>query len=261
LDDLLALADQRLELEYLVIDDRRVPSRRLNEEEWDVRWLSNDPGIHAVLADGHDGVVVDYRSGQAVVHIVSDDVAASLRQAFQEWWRCGRLTPNADGQQQPLLLHSDIASGSGSKLVALGDAWKAFANRLARHPHEIYSLPPRKFEELIAELLSRDGFDVQLTPPTRDGGRDILAAQRTAVGDHLTLVECKRYAQHRAVDVALVRALLGTVEHERATAGLLVTTSSFTGPARAFAEPVRYRLTLKDYADLTNWLGRVLRGS
>jgi CRISPR/Cas system Type II protein with McrA/HNH and RuvC-like nuclease domain len=46
---------------------------------------------------------------------------------------------------------------------------------LARHPHLMRNLDPRKFEELVAELLRDKGYEVELTPRTRDGGLDIIA--------------------------------------------------------------------------------------
>lgn len=40
---------------------------------------------------------------------------------------------------------------------------------LALHPHKIYDLNPHKFEEVVAELIRNLGYDVILTPKTRDG--------------------------------------------------------------------------------------------
>jgi HJR/Mrr/RecB family endonuclease len=142
-----------------------------------------------------------------------------------------------------------------SRLVGFSSAqWSKLIKMLAEHPENIYSLSPRKFEELVAELLAREGLRVELTPETHDGGRDILAFMNTAVGEHLFLVECKRYSPDRPVDVALVRNLYGVVEAERATAGLLVTSSYFTKPAIAFQGFLKTRLSLKDYRKLVNWI-------
>lgn len=46
---------------------------------------------------------------------------------------------------------------------------------LASDPNRLYGLSPREFEEVIAELFQRWGYAVELTPQTRDGGRDVLA--------------------------------------------------------------------------------------
>ena len=54
---------------------------------------------------------------------------------------------------------------------------EALIERLRVQPQAIYDLPPRKFEELIAELLDDLGYEVELTPATGDGGKDIAVAK------------------------------------------------------------------------------------
>jgi restriction endonuclease Mrr len=118
---------------------------------------------------------------------------------------------------------------------------------------------PRAFEELVAELLSKEGLKVELTPLTRDGGRDIIVVSDTPFGRHLHLVECKRYSENNPIDVRLVRSLYGVVEAERATAGMLVTTTRFTPPAVEFIDSVKNRLSKKDYNDLAIWIKKHAR--
>src|SRR5215213_9454961 len=94
-------------------------------------------------------------------------------------------------------------------------------SRLAADPRLVHELSPRNFEALIAELLVRQGYYVQVTPTTRDGGKDIYAVAKSSVGSFLYVVECKKYAPGRPVGVALVRNLYGVVQAERASAGIL----------------------------------------
>lgn len=144
---------------------------------------------------------------------------------------------------------------SASRIATVSvDTWDALLRDLGRQPELVHSIDPRKFEELVAELLNRSGLIARITPATRDGGRDILAFHETAVGSHLYLVECKRYRPDRPVAVSLVRQLYGVVTQERATAGLLVTTSHFTTDALRFRETIRNQLTLKDYHQLAAWI-------
>lgn len=131
---------------------------------------------------------------------------------------------------------------------------EALVERLRRHPAAIYELPPRKFEELIAELLSDLGYDVELTPATRDGGKDILAYMDTPHGKALCLVEAKRYRQNRPVGVELVRTLYGTLTDAEASSAMLVTTSSFSPDARSFQQRHQYRLALRDYGHIVGWI-------
>jgi putative zinc finger/helix-turn-helix YgiT family protein len=124
---------------------------------------------------------------------------------------------------------------------------------LATHPEVMREVHPRRFEELVAELFRRMGYDVMLTPRSKDGGFDILAFHKKSVGKLLTLVECKRYSPDHKIGVGLVRSLYGVIEEKRATHGVIATTSSFTRGARAFQQNLEYRLSLRDFNDLATW--------
>src|SRR6266404_1535788 len=78
---------------------------------------------------------------------------------------------------------------------------------LARNPELMYQLEPRRFEEMVAEVLARMGFAVTLTQASRDGGVDVYAAKSDGVGSFLYLVDCKRYAPERHGGGRLVREL------------------------------------------------------
>lgn len=121
-------------------------------------------------------------------------------------------------------------------------------------PEAVYSLSSREFEELVAELLYKQGYTVELTPPSKDGGFDMYAARKDGLGEFLYLVECKRYAPGNPVGVQVVRALHGMVQQEQATAGIVVTTSRFTKGAVEFQQSAQYKLSLRDYVHLKGWL-------
>jgi len=118
----------------------------------------------------------------------------------------------------------------------------------------MYSLSPRKFKELVAELFHAKGFEILLTPRSRDGGIDIRAIRKDSVGTLLYLIECKRYAPKRPVSVDVVRSLFGVTTAEDASCGIVATTSRFTREAQLFASKIRYRMSLRDFNDLVAWL-------
>jgi restriction endonuclease Mrr len=136
----------------------------------------------------------------------------------------------------------------------------ALIDELRRHPHLMRELQPRRFEELVAEMFERRGCKVRLTPATRDGGVDIYAVEQHAFGESLYLIECKRYKENRKVGVEPVRGLYAVTESERATRGILVTTSFFTKDAIAFASPLEYRIALRDFDSLRQWLAEMKLG-
>lgn len=125
---------------------------------------------------------------------------------------------------------------------------------LSQNPNYIYQLSSRKFEELIAEILIRKGYEVELTPSTRDGGKDIYAAHKTDLGSFLYIIECKKYAPNNKVGVSILRDLYGVVSKENATCGIIATTSYFTKPARDFQREVQFQMSLKDFDSIKQWL-------
>ena len=103
-------------------------------------------------------------------------------------------------------MYEDLLSSSlpdKEKLITsiADDHWNRIIKELAADPKALYKIDPLKFEELVAELLLREGLEVEVTLPSKDGGRDILALEKTSTGSHLYLVECKRYAKHRPITV------------------------------------------------------------
>ncbi len=115
---------------------------------------------------------------------------------------------------------------------------------------EIYNLSSREFEELVAELFRQQGFDVELTPETRDGGCDAIATKNISGLPFMLFIECKKYAKEYPVGVSLVRSLLGVQSDRKANKAVLVTTSRFTKPARQFAERQQHLISLVDINDL-----------
>ncbi|HEX4962229.1 MAG TPA: restriction endonuclease [Thermoanaerobaculia bacterium] len=140
------------------------------------------------------------------------------------------------------------------KLVTV-DTNQILRERLRANPGGLYSLEPRQFEELIADLLRERGYEITLTPPSKDGGFDMFAARRDDLGSFLYLVECKRFTPPHRVGVSIVRSLHGVVQQKQANAGIIVTSSFFTRGAKAFEESVPYQLQLRDYLALQKWLG------
>lgn len=156
-----------------------------------------------------------------------------------------------DTEGRPLSSKSPTARKLLVEVRAINDE---FLRRAADDPDFLFQISPRQFEELVAELFSRKGFQVDLTPRTRDGGKDIYVARHDSIGRMLFIVECKRYAPNRPVGVGVIRELHGVADLERVTGSIAVTTSYFTHQARAHAEQLQYRMSLKDYFDVRRWL-------
>lgn len=133
-------------------------------------------------------------------------------------------------------------------------------HKISSDPSTVYSLGSRKFEEVVAELLIRQGYTVELTPASKDGGFDMYAARKETLGEFLYLVECKKYAPTHKVGVQIVRSLHGVVQQKRATAGVIATTSCFTRGAEEFQQEVAHQMHLTDYVELQKWLRGAFKG-
>lgn len=124
----------------------------------------------------------------------------------------------------------------------------------------MHQITPDEFEEFIAELLDRLGFEkIIRTPSSGDGGIDVVATKHVH-GIPITFAfQCKHYAQHRKIGLATLRELLGAVELNSNTMGVLITTSTFTKGAWSLISG-HARLDGKNFDGIVEWLNDVRRG-
>lgn len=104
--------------------------------------------------------------------------------------------------------------------------------------------------DLFNEMFADRGAEVKVTRSSRDEGVDGVILDPDPVLGGTTLVQAKRYRS--TVPAAAVRELYGAVTNERASKGVLVTTSHFGKGAREFAKDKP--LTLLDGANLLHFL-------
>lgn len=121
------------------------------------------------------------------------------------------------------------------------NAFQAFGiptkgNRAPNGSFDLQSLSGQDFEHLITALLSRMGFQAEMTKTSGDGGIDIVAAFDRPIFGGWYLFQCKRFAPDNLVGAPTVRDFFGAVMAERAVKGIFVTTSDFTSQAQEFAQ-------------------------
>lgn len=94
------------------------------------------------------------------------------------------------------------------------------------------------FEHLVRELFEKEfsqtGGEVKVTQSSRDGGVDAIAFDPDPIRGGKIVIQAKRYTN--TVGVSAVRDLYGTVEHEGAIKGILVTTSDYGPDAYKFVK-------------------------
>jgi restriction system protein len=106
----------------------------------------------------------------------------------------------------------------------------AAPRRAAMSVADLYALSPRAFEHYVAELFERRGYTVEVRGRAGDLGVDLAL---TRADGRRAIVQCKRY--RHTIGPEIVRELFGTMLHERAAHGFLVTTAEISDAARAWA--------------------------
>jgi restriction system protein len=124
---------------------------------------------------------------------------------------------------------------------------------------KLFSIHPREFEKIIAELLYNQGFDVELTKQTRDNGYDILALKYIDNFSPIKyLVECKRYSEKNKVGIEIVRSFKEVIATEQANKGIIVTSSYFTLDAINKQKETPYLLDYKNKDEVINWVNEYM---
>lgn len=93
----------------------------------------------------------------------------------------------------------------------------------------IYTVNPRQFEMLIAELFKNSGrYDkVEITQATCDYGRDCILTKYIRGRKEVTFVEIKHYSKDNYVGRPVVQKLLGSCQMFGATKAIIVTTGKY----------------------------------
>jgi len=116
-------------------------------------------------------------------------------------------------------------------------------------------LPWRTFEELVGQLLEAEGWTVDVTRPSKDGGIDVVAVREDeTLGAIRSIWQAKRYGPSKKVRLAEVRELGSIVDIDRATKGVIVTTGRLTRGSLDWIRRDQYRLDYKDSQKLQAWV-------
>ena len=106
--------------------------------------------------------------------------------------------------------------------------------------NRLLSLSHRQFEDLVAEMFKMQGYSVEQTPYSADGGKDAILRK----DNKKYLVECKHYGRQKKIGRPQLQKLFAAMTEEGADKGIFVTTGGFAGPATEYAE--KYNIELID---------------
>jgi restriction system protein len=101
---------------------------------------------------------------------------------------------------------------------------------------DLYCLSPQRFENEVASLFVRLGYDVRQTPYSNDYGRDAILQK----GGKKYVLQCKRYSKTNTVGRPDLQQFHGVIIDDKAVAGFFVTTGMFTSDAKEYAKQLGY---------------------
>lgn len=268
-----AILDARIP-DVVVIHATPDPARALNLIE-EIRWRPDARGgavplVAIVLGDEPSEYSVEHGEWRAllmagVTRYVSEPVdALDLGFAIHS---AAHLPPLArDDRLMPdLILPAGIvALGSktseGSLVEGVSVAWFELVRQLAVDPNFLTKVPWRTVEEVIAGAYEREGFEVVLTPRSRDKGRDVIASKR-GIGAIRIIDQVKAYSRDRKVQPDDVRAIMGVLLREPNVSKAVVSTTSEFSPSilTEWRSYIPFRLELKSGRVLREWLTTIAK--
>lgn len=166
----------------------------------------------------------------------------------------GDALETALGEDNIEIIYQANRLSKASDLSLIAEVNGEFLKRLSEFPEDRFIMNPRLFEETVAELLFRMGYEVNLTPKVGDKGRDIIAKIDMPTSPILMLVECKRYAPHRLVGPEPITRLWFRMFDDHANMAMVVTTSGFQPITHSTARDRGYQISLKDGEDFIEWI-------
>ncbi|MDC6169553.1 restriction endonuclease [Paucibacter sp. XJ19-41] len=193
------------------------------------------PPFHEFVASL--GYFCENQNGYVYYFYANDAALNAAFESYFHWqWVCSLIQPDA------------------------GDVYEELYAHFAANPDQFHRLNPRAFEILLSRVFQSQGFTTELGPGSGDGGVDIRLWQRGPLGDVLTLVQAKRYAPHRKIELDAVAALRGVMAVEEAPRGMFVTTSTYLPSARRFAARAGNVIELATTADVAQWCTTATNG-
>lgn len=152
------------------------------------------------------------------------------------------------------------ARGTFALKVAAPAGIQAQIENFQRQVHQdlrkhLHKMPPKKFEELIRQLLVQMGFEeTETTPYSNDKGVDVRGILRTNPLSTVKIaIQAKRWTSN--VGSGVVRDLRGSLKVADSEQGLVITPSDFTAEAKAEAQSAgKTPITLINGEDLVDLL-------
>ncbi|MBI5668827.1 MAG: restriction endonuclease [Chloroflexi bacterium] len=112
-------------------------------------------------------------------------------------------------------------------------AWNAFKRKTSavKDLETLLQLSASEFEQMVVDVYEAAGHRAKRTGTTGDHGVDVVVQSKNG---EKWVVQCKRW--RGKVGEPIVRDFYGTIQHEKADKGTIITTGKFTAQAREWAK-------------------------
>lgn len=108
---------------------------------------------------------------------------------------------------------------------------KTFVEKIANDTNFLLKLEWRELEKIIAEIFEGLAFDVKLTAPSKDGGKDLILEINKKGNPKRYLVEVKHWKSKKQVGQKYVKEFVNVICNEKSDSGLFLSTYGFTSNA------------------------------
>jgi HJR/Mrr/RecB family endonuclease len=115
--------------------------------------------------------------------------------------------------------------------IAIRDLSKKLALFVAQNPIALRSMEWRDVERMLAEVFDGLGFTVTLTPPAKDGGKDLILRCQVTGEDQEYYVEVKHWRSETKVGSGVISEFIKIVANEKKAGGLFLSTGGYTSNA------------------------------
>jgi GTPase SAR1 family protein len=131
---------------------------------------------------------------------------------------------------------------------------------IARHPRSLEDIEWRDLERVIAVSLEEIGFDVQLTPPSKDGGKDVIAKCRVSNQEKTYFIEIKHWRKGGKPNENHISEFVEVNVANQTDGGLFVSSSGFTNEVYSqLGELIRQKVRLGDDNKIVSMCRRYVR--
>lgn len=134
-------------------------------------------------------------------------------------------------------------SSTSAVVQAVTELSRTLARLVAKNPTYLDEIEWRDMERMLATVFEKVGFSVELTPPAKDGGRDIILTCVVSGEGKRYFVEVKHWPCGKRVGTQKLKDFVHVLAREQADQGLYIATYGYASKAiEALSESERCKV-------------------